>query len=234
MAIAHVQSAQGDSTDHVAFASNNTAGNLIVVAVLFSPSTALVTGITDTRGNTYVQARSHTNSTGNIYGTVWYAKNVAAGANTVTLSFSGVSSSQMIILEYSGLDTTAPLDQVNSATSSSAGTVLNSGNVTTTAANELIFGAAGVASAANITPGAGFTERQDCNNKLEAMDQVVSATGTYAASWTDDVSGHWVALVVTFSAGGALAPITPTVGAAALGFISPARVLGTILTPATP
>ena len=71
---------------------------------------------------------------------IYYAKNIAAGSNTVTVAFNQAAAFVDVrILEYSGLDTTSPLDVTAGAAGSGASA--NSGAATTTSANELIFGA---------------------------------------------------------------------------------------------
>src|SRR6185437_9995342 len=83
--------------------------------------------------------------------------NASAGATTVTGH--GTALVGLAIHEYSGVATTTPLDQKtsNNATSTSA----TSGNVTTTSANELLFGFIGTSSSANtVTHGTGFTIRE--------------------------------------------------------------------------
>src|SRR5205807_681025 len=75
---------------------------------------------------------------------IFYAKNVAGRANTVTASFSSTNNHPWLaIYEYSGLSTTAPLDQVAHTQGSSLSA--NSGPTSPTAsANELVFAAAGL------------------------------------------------------------------------------------------
>lgn len=89
---AYVQSKSQTGNTALAFTSNNTAGNLIVVMM----SHGAVTAVTDTQNNTYFKA-TNVNRTA-----VWYALNIAAGANSVTatgLNSSGAESS-IAILEY--------------------------------------------------------------------------------------------------------------------------------------
>src|SRR5262249_31612162 len=126
---------------------------------------------------------------------VFYAANVAGGANTVTATFATALSGFGIayVHEYSGLDKTAPLDVSASAigTASSA----SSGTATTTAANDLLFGAVGSNSAVTAA-GAGFTSRlATFDNRTE--DRTVTSTGAYAATATQNGSA-WVAQLAAF------------------------------------
>jgi hypothetical protein len=98
------------------------------------------------------------------------------------------------VLEYSGIDAVNPLDQTVSAVGSSS--TANSGNVTTTAANELVFGA-GTTTGVFSGSGSGFTTRIITTPDADiAEDRIVSATGSYGA--TAPQSGTSVMQVVTF------------------------------------
>src|SRR5579872_5590502 len=119
------------------------AADLNVVVVGWNDSTATVSSVTDTKGNSYALAGAPVVQSGTATQAIYYAKSIAtaaAGANTVTVTFStGAAYPDVRIAEYSGLDPANPLDvsiggQGNSATSSS-------GAVTTTNANDLLVGA---------------------------------------------------------------------------------------------
>ncbi len=121
-----VKSAVPSSGSSVAvpFTAAQTAGNLNVVVVGWNDTTRTVTNVTDSRGNTYVRAVGPTAVSGALSQSIYYAKNIvgaAAGANTVTVQFSGSAYYPDIrILEYSGLDLTNPLDVTAAATGSTA------------------------------------------------------------------------------------------------------------------
>jgi hypothetical protein len=74
----------------------------------------------------------------------------------------------------------------------------STGSVTTTSANELIFGAATVAD--QITgPGTGFTSRIITSPDSDiAEDRVVSAVGAYSAAAPQATISAWVMQMVTF------------------------------------
>ncbi len=100
------------------------------------------------------------------------------------------------ILEYSGLDPSAPLDKAVGA--AGTGTAANSGSVSTTAASELIFGA-GTSGSKFTAAGSGFTSRMINLYGNIAEDKTVNATGSYSATATE-ASGVWVMQVATFKA----------------------------------
>ena len=101
--------------------------------------------------------------------------------------------------EYSGLDPVSPFDRGASASGNSASA--SSGNVTTTAASELVFGAGygGAFSAA----GSGFTSRIiTVPNGDIAEDRLVTTIGSYAATAILSAPSFWVMQVATFKAAG--------------------------------
>src|SRR5260370_592347 len=111
-----------------AFLTAQTAGDLNVIAVGWSDSTATVTGVTDTLGNSYKLAVGPAIQPGVASQSIYYASNIAsaaAGANVVTVTFSSPATYPDIrILEYLGADPNNPVDVVaagngNSATSDS-------------------------------------------------------------------------------------------------------------------
>ena len=121
------------------FPTQQTAGNLNVVAIGWADNTATVTSVTDSRGNNYALAAGPTAGSG-LTQAIYYAKNIAAGSNTVTVRFNtSATEPELRIFEYAGLDTANPLDQSASATGSAV--ITDSGPATTTAPNELIFAA---------------------------------------------------------------------------------------------
>jgi hypothetical protein len=90
----------------LAFGSNNTAGNIIIVIWGGSTDADRLT-VSDSKGNTYFPLFrpdywTVISQPGNISSAVWVACNIASGANTVSFSVSSPGQySQAIILEYS-------------------------------------------------------------------------------------------------------------------------------------
>src|SRR6516162_1964533 len=113
MAIAFVQSNYAvpstSASVAVAFSSAQTVGNLNVVVVGWNDVTHTVSSVTDTKGNSYSLAVGPTKNgaTNTLTQSIYYAPSIAAaaaGANTVTVAFSGTATAPDIrILEYSGL-----------------------------------------------------------------------------------------------------------------------------------
>lgn len=190
----------------LAFGSNNAAGNLLWLGVMMEDDTSTISTVTDSRGNTWAACAPIKHSGGGNFSVqLWYAKNCAAGANTVTLTPSA-GASNLAIYEYSGYDTTAPFDQHSEAADATGLlTTADSGNVTTSAGSELL--AAIAASNRALTAGAGFTPREGAVFNLYFLteDKVAGAAGSYNATETLAIAGSWVIALATFKpvAGGA-------------------------------
>jgi PKD repeat protein len=189
--IHYIQSASNFSSSNASklsasFTTNTTAGNTIVVGA--STVGPVISSISDTQGNTYVQAVA------NGPNAIWYASNVKAGADTVTANFAASTTFSLIYVhEYSGL-APSPLDQTSSQTGT--GTAVTSGAKITTQANELIFGYASVDHFTQ-SAGSGFSARQTAGGNM-SEDMIVSTAGTYSASFTQNGSFAWTGLMATF------------------------------------
>jgi hypothetical protein len=185
-----------NSSVGVAYLNPQTASNLNIVAVGWANSTSSISSVTDSNGNTYTRAVGPTTNTG-LLQSIYYAKNIAGGNNTVTVKFSPAASYPDVrILEYSGLDTTNPLDVTAAAAGS--GTSASSGSATTTSANELIFGAGSTAHHFTAAS-SGFASRMINIYGNLAEDKTVTSSGSYSATATDS-AGPWVMQMATFKA----------------------------------
>jgi hypothetical protein len=183
----------------VAYGSAQTVGNLNIVAVGWNDTSASVSSVVDSRGNTYIRAIGPTTGTA-LSQSIYYAKNIAAGSNTVTVTFNQAASYPDVrVLEYSGADTTNPLDVTAGA--SGSGLTGNSGSATTTSAKELIFGAGMTFDIYNAA-GSGFTSRVITGFGDIAEDKNVTSTGSYNATAGMRSSALWVMQMATFRASG--------------------------------
>jgi hypothetical protein len=184
------------------YQSAQLAGDTNIIVIGWNNATSNITSVVDSAGNIYQIAAPVVRGSG-ISQAIYYAKNInasAAGANTVTVTFNASTAFvDLRITEYSGLDKVNPLDVSQSASGTAA--TANSGAVTTTAANELLF-AAGTTSGSFTGVGTGFTNRiitsPDADN---VEDRLVTALGTYSATAPLSGSAAWVMQLVTFKAG---------------------------------
>jgi len=184
------------STLSTTFPGAQTPANLNVVVVGWNDATSNVTAVTDSQGNIYTLAVGPTRGT-NLSQSIYYAKNIKAGNNTVTVTFNQAAVYVDVrILEYAGLSTTSPLDVTAAATGNN--TAPSSGSATTTSPNELIFGANTVWTG-NTVAGPSFTIRIITTPDGDlAEDRVVTTAGSYSASSTLWTSGPWVMQMVAF------------------------------------
>ena len=173
------------------------AGHLNVVLVGWNDTSQAVPSLSDARGNTYRRAVGPTRSYGCCTQSIYYAAGIAAGANTVTVTFSrAVRFPDVRVLEYAGLETTAPLDVAVGAAGNSAESV--SGSVTTRNANDLLV-AGNVVATTTAGPGSGYTQRILTTPDGDiAQDRTVDATGTYGARAPLASSGGWVMQMAAF------------------------------------
>ena len=184
----------------VSYTGAQTAGDTDILAIGWNNTTSTVQSVVDSAGNTYRLAVPKTSASG-LSQAIWYASNIkaaAAGANTVTVTFSASTPYVDIrALEYGGLDPVNPFDVGSSAAGNS--TSASSSAVTTTAASELIFGA-GMTGGLFSAAGATFTNRIITQDADIAEDRVVTTAGSYSTTATLTPSASWVMQVATFRA----------------------------------
>ena len=174
------------------------AGHLNVVIVGWNDSTSSIQSVTDSNGNTYVAAVGPVTNAGNASQIVYYAKNVAAGNDTVTVAFSGtVNYPNVRVLEYSGIDTVNAFD--TGVSGSGSGLTQNSGSLTTTNANDLLVASNYVADVTTASD-PNYTQRFITAGGELVEDRIVSSTGSYSASSTQGNSGFWVMQLAAFRA----------------------------------
>ena len=140
----------------LAFNSINTPGNWIGVCVRGGRSGELFT-VTDSRGNAYHKALQLDVTldapNGHTLG-IFYAENIAGGANTIAVSESISGTMRLAIVEYSGVATANSLDVIAMAQGTSASP--STGNATT-AGGDLFLSAMSTANPASYTAGSGFS-----------------------------------------------------------------------------
>jgi hypothetical protein len=163
----------------VSFPANTTAGDVILVGFDFTTS-ASFSSISDSQGNTFTEVGTQLTSPGGARSRLYYANNIKGGADTVTINLSANSAwIEMYLNEYSGVNQTNPID-VQAGTSGSSSTV-SSGNATTTAAGDVIYGYC--VGDGNCKVGSGFAARSTFDGNL-VEDETVGSAGGYAATGT--------------------------------------------------
>jgi nitrogen fixation protein FixH len=191
------------TTVAVAYTAAQVAGDTNVVAVGWSDITSSVVSVTDSKNNVYTLAIGPTRQSAGQSQSIYVAKNVvaaAANANSVTVTFNAAANfADVRILSYRGLDTVSPVEAAVGAGGS--GTSSNSGSLTTTNANDLLFAANCVSSTTN-SAGSGFTNRGITSPDGDiSEDRIVTAAGSYSATASIG-SGAWVMQLVALKAAG--------------------------------
>ena len=208
-AIGLMQSVSGQGTGVASltqtFGNGNAAGNLIIAFVRMSSSNQTVS-ITDTLGNTYVDAVSQVQNADGHQTHIFYAKNIVSGSgNGVTATFSGTNNHPFLaIFEYAGLSSTAPLDQVAAAQGNSS--VFTATTPPLTSTTDLIFGGAGMpfSYVGTLTAPANFAiAQQNVGTSRGATEGqiasgVTSGVTTAASSFTAPTNTNWSSLVAAF------------------------------------
>ncbi|HEX8793061.1 MAG TPA: hypothetical protein VF765_19085 [Polyangiaceae bacterium] len=170
------------------------AGDLLVVVVGWNDAVANVSSVSDSAGSSYHLAVGPTRYTPDISQSIYFAPQIAAGSNTITVAFSPSANVVDIrALEYSGVST---LDQTSSGQGNSAGPATTS-SATTLFAPELDF-AAGMSTFNYSGAGASFTSRGITTLGDIDEDRIVTTVGTYTGNAPLTQTSGWVIQLATF------------------------------------
>ena len=131
---------------------------------------------------------------------IYYAENIAAGANTVHVSVSNSTSLRFAILEYAGLATSGSLDLI--ATGQGDSTTPKSGSVSPSTSGEFALGIIMTARPRNLY-GRNRIQGEELvpaapNAKMVVEDLIRSASESVAASATLGAANNWAAGMATF------------------------------------
>ena len=165
-------------TARLTFTNASIAGNLIVVAVVWNNSGAVT--VRDSRGNVYRAVAPRRTWASRWSEQVFYAKNVAAGRNTVTATFATPITrfGTLYAHEYSGIDRATPIDGQRSAIGSAA--AMSSGPLTTRTSGDLLFAVA--ASNATVTRAGPIWTTRSTAFGNRTVDRRAAGTGAYRAN----------------------------------------------------
>ncbi len=187
------------TTVTIPFTAAQRSGDFNVVLVGWNDTSARVTSVTDTKGNTYALAIGPTQRAGLLSQSIYYAMNIAgaaAGANTVSVTFSPAAAfADVRVLEYGGVAHSGAFDVAVGA--GGAGSTANSGTLTTTGPGDLLVTGAMVTSFINGV-GSGYTLRFVTNPDGDlAADRVATNAGSYSATAPMN-SGDYVMQLAAF------------------------------------
>jgi hypothetical protein len=217
---------QGSITNiSVTLSSNVTANNIIAAEVSYD-NTITLTSITApcVTGNfTLVDTVAGTSRN-----TQAYAVISGSGSCTVTGNLSGTTNANLAVQEIAGINSSNPLDkhamqkQVGPGTGTDA---VTSGNVTTTANGDYIFGVTFDDAGTNptFTAGTGFTSRVTLpvSGGLSMEDKIQSTAGSVAATFTSSGGNDTITGIMAFNA-------SPQTGEMIMASSTPATATGRI------
>lgn len=199
------------TTANLTFDLNVTAASLLIASGRSSAGTTQPTSVTDNINSTYASDKKQAQTLDNA--TAWFASFANSGAGTITVTETQASGSlRLVIIEYSGMATASPLDQTNGA-EANAVTSVNSGNITTTQADEVLIGASGNSSGQAWTVTSGFTLIADVptgsTSRFIVEEQIVTSTGTYSSQPVTSASSNTMTLIASYKVASQISvPIT--------------------------
>jgi hypothetical protein len=201
----------------IAFDSSVTAGSLLLMAVsVYQAGGTPSYTVADNNGNSWVEIADNNYDGSDLAGFA-YALNANSGATTVTVTTAGAGDFHtIVIVEVSGIETTGALDQNNTNTATSAS--WDSGNITTTQADEYLFGAfAHDNGNRTLTEDGAWTlifEEQNgtTDMPISVGERIVSSTLTESYSGTIAVSSpYWAGIASFKGTGGAPSASIPVI-----------------------
>lgn len=188
--------ASSGSSISQAFTSSEVATDTNVIGIEWYHSTAAppISSVTDTNGNTYTLA-SVTGPTTNKTA-IYYCSGVIAGADTLTVTFSGaINYASIAVAEYRSL---GAFDAASSSFGASSGPA-TSGNLTTTQSGDVVIGFSEMNSADLNAIETGYTNRlETTDSKIILADSTAGAAGSYAFTQTLTASCSWDVVAVAF------------------------------------
>jgi hypothetical protein len=203
--------ANSNANQQISLTGGASVGDTVIVSVA-NDGGGLPTGVTDSKGNTYVADTAGLHNADDFSVRVFSSRIttalVAGDTLTVAHGTAGTWDRMLAVTRVPGLlTTTGWVDKTASA--QGTGTAWNSGATTATAqANELVFGvAAAGGAAANSTQAAGLTELTDVFGASSWIDmtvvyKIVSATGAQSVSGTWNLGDAWGAICITYKEAG--------------------------------
>lgn len=179
------------------FRSPQSAGNLLVVFAGWNDTAAAVTSVSDSRGDVFSLAIGPTKLTTVLSQSIYYAKNIAGGANSVTVHFSRAAKFVDIrILEYAGVDASAPFESA-AAGRGSSGTAMTTALTTHSAGDLLVAGDMVLTGTPRAGSGYNAELITDPDGDI-AEDRVAGAPGSYNATAPVVAPNGWVIQVAAF------------------------------------
>jgi len=202
----HSNGATSSPTVAVTLDAPVSSGNLVVVAVgtAVPGNSPVVFTCADDKGNTYTAV--DVGDGNNFQWGSFYLQNITNGPQTITVAIdAGASSRQfstIIATEFSGVQTTSPLDghSINifqAGTNTTDG--ITSGSATTTANGDLIWGACvNLSGSSTLVVGTGYTLDQNSGSDFVTEYRTQTTAGSVASTWTGTSADSFSSLMMAF------------------------------------
>jgi autotransporter-associated beta strand protein len=210
---ARVQSATGSTgssastTCNVNLTTSPLAGNTLVAVISTRGTSANRVSAVSGGGVTWSRASQGTN-TGGSTTEIWVGPNVSSGTTGIAITQASLISAAVVI-EYSGILSSSPLDQIASA-SATSNAALTGTTPATTQASELWIGGIGIRDGRrtlNAPYGNAFTVvalpksgSASGDAMIYALEKIVSTTGAASSGGTLSASDTWSGAIATFKA----------------------------------
>lgn len=200
----------------LSFGAAVTSGDHVIGSLTYSQTggTDNLTSITDDKGNTYTVVSKILDAGNSQYFLLFYRENITNAPTTITANFSPTTAwRRMTLSEFSGLQSSSSTDgSTTKTTTGNTGTdAQSSGNITTTANGDLIYGAFVDANGTGDpwSAGTGFTGldiSSSANLPMGHEWRVQSSSGSIAGTFTQGASSASDVGVIAFKAAGGAAP----------------------------
>ena len=173
------------------------AGDTNILAIGWNDTAASIASVVDSAGNVYHPAIATYRGSG-MSQAIWYASNIVAGANQVTVGFDRPAVFvDLRITEYTRIRSVNPFDGGVSANGSGANATTSS--LVVPAPSELLF-AAGMTGAVFTGPGPGYTSRVITSPDGDLVEDAIAPSAGNATASAPLSAGTWLLQLAAFRA----------------------------------
>ena len=204
----------GSAVTSIGITGSPASGDVVTLAVTHAPSTGgaqSVSGITDTKGNTWTSTGLKV-ANGNLVTELWTTVTTAAGSTTATVAFSAAVGCNVLWTEWHGLNTPVAIDAGPSTGGTGTTTSATTGSITGATDGDLYFAVIGCLNATSVTSvspwsnlafAAGGGPVPTISPQTQGKAAFKAAT-TVSGSWTFTGSSlRWAAGAIAFKAAAA-------------------------------
>jgi hypothetical protein len=198
----------------ISLVNNNTAGTASPYTVTAPTSGNFLAGCFMNRAATTITSISQTNVTwtfvaraqsSNTTSEVWWGVASGTGGTSVTITWAAGTNIAHQISEFSGVDTSSPVDGTATTNTNTTGTPA-SGNYTSSNANDLLFNCVSASTNTALgTPNSSFNLLRATtagsgggSRALGDAYRIVASTNTYSTTWSSGGGNNWSSVLIGF------------------------------------